>query len=360
MKANLRRFYKNKSALAGVIIILIACFVALSGYLITTDKSEDANTQLTGIALKKPGFECYILTVKNDRKQESQSFLSKMFFGDRSNKTEIPALDYRVSNDTIYYTSFPLRKKEDGSYFQKSLHVEGKNPADHISKRTFWFGTDKFGRCIYSRMVIGIRISLMVGLLAVAISIFVGTALGAIAGFFGGRTDRIIMLLTQTIWSIPTILLVFAVVLSLGRGIGIIFLAVGLTMWVDVARLVRGQILSVKKLNFIDACRSMGFSDSRIIIKHILPNIMGPITVLTASNFAQAILLEAGLSYLGFGIQPPKPSLGNILNENYIFALSGKPFLALAPSLAIMLLVLAFNLLGNGFRDALDVKEKVN
>jgi peptide/nickel transport system permease protein len=145
-------------------------------------------------------------------------------------------------------------------------------------------------------------------------------------------------------------------VLALGRGIGIIFLAVGLTMWVDVARVVRGQVLAIKQLSFVEAAKSMGIGQRSIIFRHILPNLMGPLLVLMAGNFATAILLESGLSYLGFGVQPPAPSWGNLLNENYGYALSGKPLLAIAPALTIALTVLAFNLIGNGLRDALDEK----
>jgi len=206
-----------------------------------------------------------------------------------------------------------------------------------------------------SRLILGVRISLLVGLIAVLIALSIGISLGAMAGYFGGRLDDFILLLINTIWSIPTLLLVFAIVLALGRGIGIIFLAVGLTMWVDVARIVRGQVLALKEIQFVEAAQSMGFQSGRIIFKHILPNVLGPVMVIAASTFATAILIEAGLSYLGFGIQPPTPSWGTMLNENYGYAISGKPFLALIPAFAIMLLVLAFNLVGNGLRDAMDV-----
>ena len=229
---------------------------------------------------------------------------------------------------------------------------------NQIVTRRFYLGTDNYGRDNLSRLIIGVRISLIVGLIAVIISLTIGILLGALAGYFGGRLDNIIMLLINTIWSIPTILLVFAIVLAFGKSIGIIFLAVGLTMWVDVARLVRGQVLALKEISFVEAAQSMGFSTGRILMRHILPNILGPVMVVAASNFATAILIESGLSYLGFGIQPPTPSWGTMLNENYGYAIGGKPFLALVPAIAIMLMVLAFNLVGNGFRDALDVKSR--
>jgi peptide/nickel transport system permease protein len=163
----------------------------------------------------------------------------------------------------------------------------------------------------------------------------------------------------NVIWSIPTLLLVFAITLMLGKGFWQVFIAVGLTMWVNVARLVRGQVLAVRELEYIEATRALGFSHSRTIIKHILPNILGPVMVIAASNFASAIVIEAGLSFLGVGVQPPQPSWGLMIKENYNFIITHNPMLALAPGIAIMILVLAFNLLGNGLRDALNVRGKL-
>ena len=164
------------------------------------------------------------------------------------------------------------------------------------------------------------------------------------------------MWLVNVTWSIPTLLLVFAITMAMGKGFWQIFIAVGLTMWVSVARLVRGQVMAVKELEFIQAAKALGFSNFRIIVKHILPNILGPILVIAASNFATAIIVEAGLSFLGIGVQPPQPSWGLMIKENYNFIITHNPMLALIPGFAIMLLVLAFNLLGNGLRDAVDVK----
>jgi peptide/nickel transport system permease protein len=151
--------------------------------------------------------------------------------------------------------------------------------------------------------------------------------------------------------------LVFAITLALGKGFWQVFVAVGLTLWVSVARLVRGQVLALKKLEYVEAAKVLGFSHTRTIIKHILPNILGPVMVIAASNFASAIVIEAGLSFLGLGVQPPQPSWGLMIKENYNFIITNNPMLALTPGIAIMLLVLAFNLLGNGLRDATDVTE---
>jgi peptide/nickel transport system permease protein len=180
--------------------------------------------------------------------------------------------------------------------------------------------------------------------------------LGSVAGYYRGRTDDIIMWFINVVWSIPTLLLVFAITLVLGKGFWQVFIAIGLTTWVNVARLIRGQVMTIRELEYVEAGRALGFSSTRIIVRHILPNVMGPVIVIAASNFATAIVIEAGLSFLGVGVQPPQPSWGLMIKENYNFIITQNPMLALAPGFAIMILVLAFNMLGNGLRDALQVK----
>ena len=209
------------------------------------------------------------------------------------------------------------------------------------------------------RVIIGLRFSLVIGLLAVSISITIGLFIGMVAGYFGGWVDALLNYIMNVFWSIPTLILVFAIVLVTGRGLQNIFIAVGLTMWVDAARLVRGQVISLRNEKYIESVRSFGMSSWRIIFRHILPNMLGPLIVVAIANFASAIIIESGLSYLGFGIQPPAPSLGSLLAENYGYILSGKPMLALIPVLVLLLLVLAFNLVGNGIRDIFDVKSEV-
>ncbi|HEY0610461.1 MAG TPA: ABC transporter permease, partial [Chitinophaga sp.] len=226
-----------------------------------------------------------------------------------------------------------------------------------IVTKTFWLGTDRFGRDILSRLLIGTRVSLSVGCIAVLISLSIGVLLGAVAGYFRGWVDELVMWLINVIWSVPTLLLVFAITLALGKGFWQVFIAVGLTMWVGVARIIRGQVLSLRELQFVEAARALGYGHARTIVKHILPNILGPVMVVAAGNFATAIVVEAGLSFLGVGVQPPQPSWGLMIKENYNFIITHNPLLALAPGVAIMLMVLAFNLLGNGLRDAMDVKQ---
>ena len=390
------RLLKNKPAIFGIIVIVIAIFVAIFGYFLAPDSTPNANDQITEIAFKNPGFQTKILAVRKNQAQLQRGIFKKLLFGEQNTSQLIPINNFSLQRDTIkveifngenekgelvkgpekYFNIadvvFPILKvdqntdKNGGEIVYYDLDNKKQNTnindlqikieEDLIYKRKFPLGTDKYGRCMLSRLILGVRISLLVGLIAVAISLTIGILLGAFAGYFGGKIDDFIMLIINTVWSIPTLLLVFAIVLALGKGIGIIFLAVGLTMWVEVARIVRGQVMSLKEIQFIEAAQSMGFNHWRIIGKHILPNILGPVMVVAAANFATAILVEAGLSYLGFGIQPPTPSWGTMLNENYGLAIGGKPLLALVPAFAIMLMVLAFNLLGNGIRDALDVK----
>ena len=231
-----------------------------------------------------------------------------------------------------------------------------KVPESYITNKTFLLGTDKYGRDLLSRMLIGIRISLAIGFVSVFISLIIGITMGAIAGYFGGKIDAVIMWIINVTWSIPTLLLVIAITLALGKGFWQVFIAVGLTMWVEVARVVRGQVMSVKQLQYVNAAKALGYNDFRIITKHILPNSMAPVIIISAANFAAAILIESGLSFLGIGAQPPMPSWGGIIKDHYSYIILGKPFLAIIPGLAIMSLVTAFMLMGNALRDALDVK----
>ena len=194
---------------------------------------------------------------------------------------------------------------------------------------------------------------------SVFISIVIGIFMGSIAGYFRGGVDNFVIWVINVVWSIPTLLLVIAITLALGKGFWQIFVAVGLTMWVEVARVVRGQVMSLREKEFVEAGKALGFSNFRIIFSHILPNVLGPVIVISASNFANAILIEAGLSFLGIGAQPPMSSWGTMIKDHYGYIIVDAAYLAVLPGLAIMLLVLAFVLVGNGLRDAIDSKAVV-
>ncbi|MEO7531738.1 MAG: ABC transporter permease [Sediminibacterium sp.] len=349
-----KRLLKNKGTSFGLILIVVSLLLALLCYFISPDPSPNANRMIPEIGSKKPGFDVLLLRTKRDKIVKQTGFLNRLLNGAEESYQYIPVTAYAVQGDSIIYQKFV----DDGISERKAmlLSLTAQPPVIRV---TYHLGTDKFGRDILSRLLIGVRVSLSVGLIAVLISLTIGILLGALAGYFRGFIDDIIMWFINVIWSIPTLLLVFAITLALGKGFWQVFIAVGLTMWVNVARLVRGQVLAVRELEYIEATRALGYSHTRTIFRHILPNILGPVMVIAASNFASAIVIEAGLSFLGVGVQPPQPSWGLMIKENYNFIITHNPMLALAPGIAIMLLVLAFNLLGNGLRDALNVRGKI-
>ncbi|HRN41199.1 MAG TPA: ABC transporter permease, partial [Vicingus sp.] len=205
-------------------------------------------------------------------------------------------------------------------------------------------------------LMAGTWISLSVGFISVFISLVIGITLGAIAGYYRGWVDDVIIWIINVVWSIPTLLLVIAITLALGKDFWQVFVAVGLTMWVEVARVVRGQVLSLREKEFVEAGRALGFNDKRIMLRHIIPNVLGPVIVISAINFASAILIEAGLSYLGIGAQPPQATWGKMISEHKGYIITGDAYLAVLPGVAITLMVLAFVLVGNGLRDAMDSK----
>lgn len=353
-----QKFRKNFWGMLSVSFLILCVLIALFAYGLAPDNSENANQMHLSIHSKQPGFKVKMLTLPVTVQQ--QNGIHTFFFGNKNADTEIPISTYTVTETGVSISEYT----EDGSGLQKEFMIsQFPNvlvPSDiarlYISEQKFILGTDKYGRDLMSRMLIGIRISLAIGFVAVFISLLIGITMGAIAGYFGGKIDAVIMWIINVTWSIPTLLLVIAITLALGKGFWQVFIAVGLTMWVEVARVVRGQVFSVKEMQYVTAARALGFTDYRIITKHILPNIMAPVIIISAANFAGAILIESGLSFLGIGAQPPMPSWGGIIKDHYSYIVLGKPYLAIIPGLAIMSLVTAFMLVGNALRDALDVK----
>jgi len=450
------RFKKNRVAVAGFWIIVFAVLVAIFGYLMAPDSTPFANEQILEIATSPPGFEMEMLEVRKNRPIPAFNFIKRIFSGAENINTLYPIENFEIRGDSLYasgYTGIKGKTKNHQFHIIDVLYPVKENSINNTSdaysfidvdgdtktvnkgealqsigkkattKKRYLLGTDKFGRDNLSRLILGVRVSISVGLLAALISLVIGVFFGALAGYykasppkvslwlipaviiaivvliylFGFKStpvrvasivispvvgylfyllfikflgpiidrkftlpvDDVIMWFINVFWSIPLLLLVFALVLALGRQFWQIYLAVGLVMWVEIARIVRGQFLSLREQEFVEAAESLGFKNFRIIVKHILPNCIGPIIVITAANFASAIIIEAGLSFLGIGVQPPRPSWGIMLNEYYQYIGSNKSFLALIPGFAIMLLVLAFNLMGNGLRDAFDVKGRL-
>lgn len=358
-KLTLQKFKKNGWGVFSFIFLCIGVLIALFAYVLAPDNSKNANQMHLSIHSKSPGFKVEMLTIPSEKNKELT--FSNFFFGKDITDTEIPISSYSFQDNTlqiIEYTidgSDGLEKEYSLSLFPKATTIEEVSEF-YISEKKFILGTDKYGRDLLSRMLIGIRISLAIGFVSVFISLIIGVTMGAIAGYFGGKVDAFIMWLINVTWSIPTLLLVIAITLALGKGFWQVFIAVGLTMWVEIARVVRGQVIGVKQMQYVNAARALGYTDFRIITKHILPNSMAPVIIISAANFAGAILIESGLSFLGIGAQPPMPSWGGIIKDHYSYIILGKPYLALIPGIAIMSLVTAFMLIGNALRDALDVK----
>jgi peptide/nickel transport system permease protein len=343
--------------MAGLACILISLFIALFAYWLAPDPSPNANRMILEISGQGPGYTMQFLKIKKEDAAQV-NFVQRTLSGKPDAFTWLPITGYSTTQDSIIVSKYVDEGVTERQAYplNKILTEEKTDPEAFIEKKTNWLGTDKYGRDILSRLIVGTRVSLSVGTIAVLISLTLGIMLGALAGYYRGRTDDVIMWFINVVWSIPTLLLVFAITLVLGKGFWQVFIAVGLTLWVSVARMIRGQVFSIRELEYIEATRALGFSDGRTIARHILPNVMGPVLVMGASNFATAIVIEAGLSFLGVGVQPPQPSWGLMIKENYNFIVTNNPMLAIVPGLAIMVLVLSFNLLGNGLRDALDVR----
>jgi peptide/nickel transport system permease protein len=377
--------------MAGLIWICMSALVSVAGYLITPDSSPFSNQQNLEIATRKPGFTVDMLHIRYNAEKPEHTLLGILLRGKQPAYDQIPIQSHWFVNDSLYYEVFsgqegypglttgipvwdvifaiphdhnPVRLNptdtllindiEGNTFIHSVAGMIDEVQQHHIKRKTFLLGTDRFGRDMLSQLVIGMRVSLSVGFIAVFISLIIGITLGSIAGYYRGRADNLIVWLINVVWSIPTLLLVIAITFAIGKGFWQVFLAVGLTMWVEVARVVRGQIISVREKEYVEAARALGFSDLRIIGRHILPNIMGPVIVISAANFASAILIEAGLSFLGIGVQPPMPSWGTMIRDHYGFIILDKGFLAFLPGVLIMMMVLAFMLVGNGLKEALD------
>ena len=324
---------KKASLITKLSLLIIFTYALLSifGFAIISDKSKFANDMNLQIATLKPLSKLDFILIDD----------KKIYIKEGS------ILINKKNGDLISFEKFGNNEK---FILSSSLGLE------NIQSQFFLMGTDKFGRDFFSRIIYGMKVSFTIGFLSVLISLAIGIFLGSISGFYGGNIDKAIMWLINVTWSIPTLLLVIAISLAIGKGFNQVLIAIGLTMWVDVARIVRGQFMSLKEKEFVEAGEVLGYKSSRLIVKHILPNILSTILVISTANFSAAILLESGLSFLGLGAQPPVPTWGSMLRDHYYFIFMDKSYLAIIPGLFIMTLVLSFINLGNGLRDLLDVK----
>ncbi len=349
------KLYNKPIGFLSFCYIVFIFFISVFAYLISPDKSVNSNLMQLSIHSKPPLFNVKTLNIPDER--DDQSFISKIFFGRKKIGDQILINKIKWENDILFFQPYGIQKeiyeKVPKEKFKKNttyLEIEKK----YIKNKTFLLGTDKYGRDLLSRIIIGSRVSFSIGFVAVLISLLFGVFFGLISGYYGGILDKIIMWIINVIWSIPTLLMVIAISLALGKGFWQVFIAVGMTMWVEVARIVRGQVISIREKPYIKASISLGFTNLRIILFHIFPMIIPSLIVISSANFASAILIESGLSFLGIGTQPPIPSWGSMIKEHFRYILLGKAYLAIFPGFAIMSLVLAFMTFGNSIRDLLD------
>ncbi len=397
-----RRFRKNIPAVIGLGWLILCAFVAILAYVLMPDPTTDGNFQVVELPKQPPGTQATLLLRPNHTDVPDPKFFELAISGRPDRYTPIAISGpkgWSIQGDSLYWTDLrggenaasmpefllPLDKyhpqavfwkEEYGTPYQQmegELHdymgldgerarfsmdgLEGDLQRDHIVTRTYLMGTDSFGRDVFSRLLLGTRVSLSVGLMAVLVSLLLGITLGAVAGFFRGWVDQVVMWFVSVVWSIPTLLLAISISFVLGEGFWQLFLAIGVSMWVEVARIVRGQIFAVREMQYVEATRALGFRNAKVIFRHILPNILSPLIIVAAANFASAILIEAGLSFLGVGVQAPTPSWGSMIKEGYqqVMFDSGS-WLAIFPGLAIILVVISLNLVGFGLRDAFDPK----
>jgi peptide/nickel transport system permease protein len=329
------RFKRNRLAMAGLVTIIILILIAITAGIISP---YDPLDQTLEYATKPIGFTGNVLVKKT---------------GDGIDFIPIQKV-LRATPDTVFYINFTGTQENI-----MTPELEGKDESQWHRYPKYLLGTDRYGRDILSRLIYGSRVSLSVGMISESISIFLGVVLGALAGYFRGKTDAVVMWLINVTFAFPSILFIIALSVVLGKGYWQSFVAIGVTGWVDIARIVRGQFFSLRETEYVEATRALGYKPIRIIFKHILPNCLGPIIVTGTAGLATAIIFEASLSFLGLGVQPPTPSWGQMVFDGYKYIVAGTNWgLAVFPSIAIMLTVFSVNLVGDGLRDALDPKMK--
>jgi ABC-type dipeptide/oligopeptide/nickel transport system permease subunit len=332
-----KRLKRNTLAMAGLSVTILLILIALLAPVLAP---FDPDLQVLEYSTKPSGFHGNVLMTKSEV--------------DPSQTIPKPIAEFRIQGDRVIYTT---EEGRDRSIPKSKLAGSSEN--EWHKTPTYYLGTDRYGRDVLSRLMYGARVSLTVAFFAELCSLFIGVILGSIAGFYRGWVDDGLMWFTNVVWSIPSLLLIIAISIALGLGMWQTIFAIGITEWVDMARIVRGQYFALRETEYVEATKALGLSNLRTIFRHILPNSLGPIIVIATAGFANAIIYEASLSFLGLGVQPPTSTWGQMIHDGYGFIAAGSNWgLTLYPALAIMIAVFAFNLFGDGLRDAFDPKLK--
>lgn len=322
--------------MVGSILVILVLSIALCGPWLTP---MDPDTQILEYQRKPAGFTGNVIILKR-----GELWVSPL----------LPVQSFTITGDSLHYIDLLGRTF---TVHRKQLHGITENEW-HWQPR-FWLGTDNFGRDILTRIIYGARISIEVGFIASTLSLLIGTMLGLLAGYYGRWVDTIIMRLTDIMFGFPALLFLIGITAAFEPSLTVVFFAIGFVSWPSMARVVRGQVLSVKELEYVQAAQVLGLNDLRILFRHILPNCLAPVIVAYTMGIAGAIMAEASLSFLGLGAQPPTPSWGAMINYGKDF-LRVAPWMSIYPGIAIAITVLGFNLLGDGLRDALDPKMKID
>ncbi len=320
------------------LFVLIAyLIIAIFSYAIIPDKSANANTQIPQLALKPVGFETE--AIKKIIKPNTNNFIEKLIYGSNELAIYFPLKNKKQVNDTIIITD----------YYNKQRKFPLKEVK--IVKLKFLLGTDNLGRDFFSRVILGARISLFVGVMAMLLSSLLGFFLGSVAGFAGGRIDNFLQWIMGTLWTLPSVLLALILSFVFGAGIKNLIITIALVSWIDTARIIRGKTIELKHREFVSAAHALGLPQLRILVKHIFPNLRETLIIVSISTLSSAVLLEAGLSFLGFGVEPPTPSWGQLISENYPYLMiDSLQHLAIFPGIAISLLIVSLFGLYNSYK----------
>ncbi len=343
-----RRLKTNKGAIFGLIVIVLIAVMSIIGPHFNDDGVDDQDLGLSKLPPRVQGLESIQWLRLDGTKTETYEAASVDAAKDR--------IRQRFTQRDDEFITYDVKREGDGS--KGSAKVTGYYhiyEAKGLQDEYFWFGTDTLGRDLFTRTWYGTRISLLIAFVAAAIDMLIGVAYGGISGYFGGRTDNVMQRIIEILVGIPNLVVVILMIMILDPGIIAIIIALTITGWTGMARIVRGQVLKLKGQEFVLASRTLGSSHPRILSKHLIPNTLGMIIVNTMFTIPNAIFFEAFLSFIGLGLQPPDASLGTLINDGFK-ALQINPHIMIFPAIVISLIMIGFNILADGLRDALDPK----